>query len=52
VLNGLGGETACAGSDDNATVEAENWVDQEIAGCDFRDERVPLARKKIRRSCK
>jgi hypothetical protein len=29
-----------AGSDDDAAFEAENWVDREIGGCDFRDERL------------
>jgi len=32
---------------DDAAFEAENWVDREIAGCDFRDERLVKRFRKV-----
>jgi hypothetical protein len=35
------------GSDDHSGFEAENWVDREAAGCDFKDERLAKRFRKV-----
>ena len=42
----LGARLHAVGSD-HAGFEAENWVDREIAGCDFRDERLAKRFRKV-----
>jgi hypothetical protein len=36
-----------AGSNGDSTVEAETWVDREVAGCGFRDERLAKRFRKL-----
>jgi hypothetical protein len=36
-----------AGSDGDSTVEAETWADREVAGCEFRDERLAKRFRKL-----
>ena len=36
-----------AGSEGDSTVEAETWVDREVAGCEFPDERLAKRFRKL-----
>jgi Transposase DNA-binding len=36
-----------AGSSDDYTIEAETWADREVAGCEFRDERLAKRFRKL-----
>jgi Transposase DNA-binding len=35
------------GSNDDSTIEAETWADREVAGCEFRDERLAKRFRKL-----